>query len=61
MKFAIFGLSASVDIKPLPGAWVVELLGGVLALATPGFFGLVIPRGGGGGGGAHWSPPANFL
>ena len=27
-----------------------------ITLATPGFFGLVIPRGG-----AHWPPPANFL
>ena len=27
MKFAIFGLSASVDIRQLPGAWVAELLG----------------------------------
>ena len=27
MKFAIFGLSASVDIRPLSGAWVAELLG----------------------------------
>ena len=27
MKFAIFGLSASVDIRPLHGAWVAELLG----------------------------------
>ena len=26
MKFAIFGLSASVDIRPLQ-AWVAELLG----------------------------------
>ena len=24
MKFAIFGLSASVDIKPLTGAWVQD-------------------------------------
>ena len=32
MKFAIFGLSASVDIRPLPGAWVVELLGVVLGV-----------------------------
>ena len=32
MKFAIFGLSASVDIKPLPGAWVAELLGVVLGV-----------------------------
>ena len=24
MKFAIFGLSASVDIGPLSGAWVVQ-------------------------------------
>ena len=30
MKFAIFGLSASVDIRQLPGAWVAELLGVVL-------------------------------
>ena len=30
MKFPIFGLSASVDIRPLPGAWVAELLGVVL-------------------------------
>ena len=27
MKFAIFGLSASVDIRLLPVAWVAELLG----------------------------------
>ena len=27
-----------------------------LTLATPGFFGLVIPQGG-----PHWPPPANFL
>ena len=27
MKFAIFRLSASVNIRPLPGAWVAELLG----------------------------------
>ena len=26
MKFPIFRLSASVDIRPLPGAWVAELL-----------------------------------
>ena len=26
MKFPIFGFSASVDIRPLPGAWVAELL-----------------------------------
>ena len=33
MKFCIFGLSASVDIWPLPGAWVAdELLGVVLAV-----------------------------
>ena len=32
MKFAIFGLSASVDIRPLPGAWVTELLGVVLGV-----------------------------
>ena len=31
MKFAIFGL-ASVDIRPLPGAWVAELLGVVLGV-----------------------------
>ena len=30
MKFAIFGLGASVDIRSLPGAWVAELLGVVL-------------------------------
>ena len=30
MKFAIFGLSASVNIRPLPSAWVPELLGVVL-------------------------------
>ena len=30
MKFSIFGLCASVDIRPLPGAWVAELLGVVL-------------------------------
>ena len=30
MKFAIFGLSASVDVRPLPGAWVTELLGVIL-------------------------------
>ena len=29
MKFSIFGL-VSVDIRPLPGAWVAELLGVVL-------------------------------
>ena len=27
MKFAIFKLGASVDNRPLPGAWVAELLG----------------------------------
>ena len=32
MKFAIFGLSASVHIKLVPGAWVAELLGVVLAV-----------------------------
>ena len=32
MKFAIFGLSASVDLRPLPGAWVAELLGVVLEI-----------------------------
>ena len=32
MKFAIFGLSASVDIKPLTGAWIAELLGVVLGV-----------------------------
>ena len=32
MKFPIFGLSASVDIRPLPGAWVAELLGVVLGV-----------------------------
>ena len=34
MKFAIFGLCASVDIRPLPGAWVAELLGVVLGSRT---------------------------
>ena len=32
MKFAILGLSASVDIRPLPGAWVAELLGVILGV-----------------------------
>ena len=32
MKFAIFGLSALVDIRPLPGAWVAELLGVLLGV-----------------------------
>ena len=32
MKFSIFGLSASVDIRLLSGAWVVELLGVVLGV-----------------------------
>ena len=32
MKFPIFGPSASVDIRPLPGAWVAELLGVVLGV-----------------------------
>ena len=32
MKFAIFGLSASIDNRPLPGAWVAELLGVVLGV-----------------------------
>ena len=32
MKFPIFGLCASVDIRPLPGAWVAELLGVVLGV-----------------------------
>ena len=31
MKFAIFG-RASVDIRPLLGAWVAELLGVVLGV-----------------------------
>ena len=31
-EFAIFGLSASVDTRPLPGAWVAELLGVVLGV-----------------------------
>ena len=30
MKFAIFGLSGSVEIKPLPGAWIGKLVGVVL-------------------------------
>ena len=29
-EFSIFGLNASVDIRPLPGAWVAELLGVIL-------------------------------
>ena len=32
MKFAIFELSASVDIRPLHGAWIAELLGVVLGI-----------------------------
>ena len=32
MKFNIFGFRASVDIKPLPGAFVAELLGVVLGV-----------------------------
>ena len=32
MKFPIFGLSGSVDIRPLPGAWVTELLGVVVGV-----------------------------
>ena len=32
MKFAIFELSASVDIRPLPCAWVAELLGVILGV-----------------------------
>ena len=32
MRFAIFELSASVDIRPLPGAWVAELLGVTLGV-----------------------------
>ena len=35
MKFATFGLSASVDIKQLPGAWVAGLLGVILRGAGP--------------------------
>ena len=31
MKFSIFGL-ASVDVRPLPGAWVAELLSVVLGV-----------------------------
>ena len=55
MKFAIFGLSASVDIRPLPGAWIAELLGIVLEvqdhkkikfhMATLGLKGLRVLRG----------------
>ena len=30
MKFSIFGLGASVDIRLLAGAWVAKLLGVVL-------------------------------
>ena len=36
MKFAIFGLVASVDIRPPPGAWVAELLGVTLGVQAPG-------------------------
>ena len=32
MKFALFELSASVDVRPLPGVWVAELLGVVLGV-----------------------------
>ena len=32
MKFAIFELSASVDIRSLPDAWVAELLGVILGV-----------------------------
>ena len=32
MKFAIFGFGASVYIRPLPCAWVAELLGVVLGV-----------------------------
>ena len=32
MKFAIFELGASVDNRPLPGAWVAKLLGVVLGI-----------------------------
>ena len=32
MEFAIFELSASVDNRPLPGAWVAELLGVALGV-----------------------------
>ena len=32
MEFPIFGLGASVDIRPPPGAWVGELLGAVLGV-----------------------------
>ena len=32
MKFAIFGYSASVDIRPLLSAWVADLLGVVLGV-----------------------------
>ena len=32
MKFSLFGLSASVDIRQLPDAWVAELLGVVLGV-----------------------------
>ena len=35
MKFAFLGLSASVDIRLLPGAWVVELLGVILGIPGP--------------------------
>ena len=32
MKFPIFGLCESVDIRPLPDAWVAELLGVVVGV-----------------------------
>ena len=32
IKFVNFGLRASVDIRPLPGAWVAELLGVILGV-----------------------------
>ena len=32
MEFAIFGLSVSVDIRLLPGAWVAEFLGVILGV-----------------------------
>ena len=35
MKFPIFGLGASVDIRPFPGAWVAELLGVILGILGP--------------------------
>ena len=32
MKFTIFGLGTSIDIRPLSGAWVAELVGVILGV-----------------------------